>query len=162
MKESREKMQELVDKTIDDLASGKLDMKAYEDKQIEQSEKMWTSFSKDERVRREKYARVWKKQMSDRLYEASKENPNVGVFAPSCYVHTKFDKIKINDIEAREALSHWLFEGEKTVIVDSCDDVFCNPTCKDSAPNLQSTKEVDAAFTANVVETSKAFSKATY
>ena len=80
--------------------------------------------------------------MVDRLREATKANPNVGVFAPSCYVHTKFDKIKIDGVEARSALAKWVYDGERTIVIDDkCDangiGLFCNHSCQDTAPQLE-------------------------
>ena len=143
-RKKREETQKMVEKTIDDLNSGILDMKVYEDKQLELTKKMWENLDEDERSRREEYAKMWKNQMIDRLREATNENPNVGVFAPSCYVHTKFDKIKIDGVEARSALARWVYEGERTIIIDdTCDDadngesLFCNQSCQDTAPQLE-------------------------
>ena len=144
IRKKREETQKIVEKTIDDLNSGILDMKVYEDKQLELTKKMWENLDEDERSRREEYAKMWKNQMIDRLREATNENPNVGVFAPSCYVHTKFDKIKIDGVEARSALARWVYEGERTIIIDdTCDDadngesLFCNQSCQDTAPQLE-------------------------
>ena len=142
--EKRKQTQRLVEKTIDDLNSGVLDMKVYEDKQLELTKKMWENLDEEERSRREEYAKMWKTQMVDRLREATKANPNVGVFAPSCYVHTKFDKIKIDGVEARSALAKWVYDGERTIVIDDkCDangkGLFCNQSCQDTAPQLEKT-----------------------
>jgi hypothetical protein len=145
VQEKRKQTQKLVEKTIDDLNSGVLDMKVYEDKQLELTKKMWENLDEDERSRREEYAKMWKTQMIDRLREATNENPNVGVFAPSCYVHTKFDKIEIDGADARSALASWVYDGQRTIIIDDkCDEngggLFCNPSCQDTAPQLEKAK----------------------
>jgi hypothetical protein len=157
--EKRKQTQRLVEKTIDDLNSGVLDMKVYEDKQLELTKKMWENLDEEERSRREEYAKMWKTQMVDRLREATKANPNVGVFAPSCYVHTKFDKIKIDGVEARSALAKWVYDGERTIVIDDkCDangkGLFCNQSCQDTAPQLEKTNGGQIAPT-SIVDNSR-------
>ena len=46
--EKRKQTQRLVEKTIDDLNSGVLDMKVYEDKQLELTKKMWENLDEEE------------------------------------------------------------------------------------------------------------------
>ena len=56
----------------------------------------------------------------------------------------RVDKIKIDGVEARSALARWVYEGERTIIIDdTCDDadngesLFCNQSVKTPARQLE-------------------------
>jgi hypothetical protein len=68
------------------------------------------------------------------------EHPTSGLFAAACYIHTDFDDIVIDDVEHHIALADWVFKNKRVKLMDSCDEVMCNPTCKVRGEKKQSNK----------------------
>jgi len=67
------------------------------------------------------------------------DHPTSGLFAAACYIHTDFDDIVIDGVEHHIALADWVFKDKRVKLMDSCDELMCNPTCK-SREKKQSSK----------------------
>lgn len=78
-----------------------------------------------------KFATKWSKTMRRALAPILK-HPSAGLFAAQCYMHTDFDDVSIDGVSHQMALAEWVFHEKTVRLVDSCDGVSCNPTCKSS------------------------------
>jgi hypothetical protein len=75
------------------------------------------------------FAHEWQAQMR-RVLKPAMSHATAGVFAPSCYMHTDFDGIVIDGTSHHKALAKWVFEDKPIRLIDSCQELMCNPTCK--------------------------------
>ena len=78
-----------------------------------------------------KYFSEFQKNQSQFLASAMSSTSVNGVFNPSCFIHTKFDKsITIAGLNYLEAFLQWK-NGSKVKLMDTCADgkVLCNPSC---------------------------------
>jgi len=76
-----------------------------------------------------KFAAKWSKTMRRALAPILK-HPSAGLFAAQCYMHTDFDDVSIDGVSHQTALAEWVFHEKTVRLVDTCDGVSCNPTCK--------------------------------
>ena len=76
-----------------------------------------------------KFAVKWSKTMR-RVLAPVLKHPSAGLFAAQCYMHTDFDDVSIDGVSHQTAFAEWVFHEKTVRLVDSCDGVSCNPTCK--------------------------------
>lgn len=88
------------------------------------------TFQKDEVA----FAQEWGIKMRTVL-EPVMKHPTAGLFAAACYVHTDFDQITIDGVSHHVALANWVFNNEDVKLMDSCDGLMCNPTCRKREAN---------------------------
>ncbi len=76
-----------------------------------------------------KFAVKWSKTMR-RVLAPVLKHPSAGLFAAQCYMHTDFDDVSIDGVSHQTAFAEWVFHEKTVRLVDACDGVSCNPTCK--------------------------------
>lgn len=113
-------------------------------------------FSDKEQVQ---YARDWAQRMR-RVLDPVNNHPTAGLFAASCYMHTDFDNIVVGGVSHHTALAEWVFKNKRIKLVDECEELMCNPTCKNRGASAIDVDETAAGASADTAKMGEAETEA--